>query len=1085
MHIFNEMEMLNLTFRMQKGYPRIEAYGTMPTLPFIPTGVFKTYIIVKSWVNYKIKHVFNDVEMLDLSFKMLNGFPKLSITGTMPTVPFLPAGVFKTEVIANSRYSYEIKHIFNEMEMLKITVKMIKGFPRIEIAGKMPTFPIIPTGAFKTEIIAKSWKNYEIRHTFNGMQMLNLKIAIINGKMEMIGKYGMTHKTHLVMEYEYMRWVKIMLPTTNTWLSKELGIEMHYQPTNEAKLLEGGNIKIVAMHDNMPLMEIAGYFGLTWDSTVYEILVKDFHINLMNLETILPFEIILPEVKFYGKIFLDRQNRNGLLPKLAFEAQIHKDEKIVFHYLLTTVETPYKLHIFFPYFFQHVLHLTHEHLEITHEHIVLGNKQVIKTLCNLTAKKLIGTITPTFMSFELFDGELSLVKYVTELTKIEVGRNAMVLEGVKTVEFNAYQPMLLPKILGFNKLMTKFHLEVADKAAGKVNINVAVYKDTTELVKVVVNNVEAPHMIVLEAPVLALQMKYDYDLSTKVGNLMINDKTYMMVKPTVANEAEVIVFGFPVVKVALRADEVKITTIIPKLPEIEVAFLTNGIKITAIIPDLPEIAAAVTLKTFSLFQNTLGIQILVGKVSHKTLFGWNFNKLKKAFVDVKLIGSGIEILGDYEVSHHLNWNILGLKNIDVEWTGKVLCPGVKLFKTPMVTQGKLLFKNFVLDLEIVVKLMDVPYTLIFKTKPLTVALLPFFQLSSINHLASRKKNLRDGYSCETNTYDNHQWCLCKPGERVTKIQSVHSNDYEDRQWTFQCSKIQPDFIVGSANAWYQETAESQYDKELLWNGTTDDSFLVGMTSDHDNHYEDRKFKFFTARNDNWYLTDCIWHTVNQYDGQLDYTLLDDEAIGGLHSVHSNYYEDRVWDIQVCKLRKKCTEVIEIEYNTGESVVSSELVTAGGQRFDNKNGQSDNSFTATISQSASKSLTESYEFSQSSGYTNEISMSVSAGATIGIPLIEETTLEVTTSTSSSWSFEETWTRSNSKTYTEENGRTMSFTANCNKGCECALDVIVKTAKGVIPYTMKSQSVDGQYQCVEEGMITVDYSFNGKATENDKC
>merc|ERR1711872_492296 len=151
---------------------------------------------------------------------------------------------------------------------------------------------------------------------------------------------------------------------------------------------------------------------------------------------------------------------------------------------------------------------------------------------------------------------------------------------------------------------------------------------TTELLKVVVNNVEAPYTIVLEAPVLALQMKYDYELSTKVGNVIINNKTYMMVKPTVA-------------------DEVEITTIIPKLPEIEVAFLTNGIKITAIIPDLPEIAAAVTLKTFSLFQNTLGIQILVGKMSHKTLFGWNFNMLKKAFVDVKLIGSGIELLGDY------------------------------------------------------------------------------------------------------------------------------------------------------------------------------------------------------------------------------------------------------------------------------------------------------------------------------------------------------------------------------------------------------------------------------------------------------
>merc|ERR1712042_96476 len=729
-HIFNEMEMFNFTFRMQKGYPRIEAYGTMPTLPFIPTGVFTTYIIVKSWVNYKIKHVFNDVEMLDLSFRMMKGYPRIEVTGTLPTLRFLSAGVFKTEVIVNSRVNYVFKHIFNDVEMFSLTCKMLKGYPRIEVTGIMPTLPLLPAGVFKTEVIFKNWLNYEIKHIFNELEILNLKIEIIDGKIEMIGKYGMTHKTHIIMEYEYMRWVKIMLPTTNTWLSKEFGIEMHYQPTNEAKLLEGGNIKIVAMLEKLPIITIGGYYGLILDSSKYEILLKDFHIKL-NQEIILFNGFTISELKFYGKmvfnyISMHDMLQNGMLPKLSVETMVHKDEKLIYQYLFTTIESPYKLRVFYPYLFKSILGLPHEHIDITHEHVVLGSKQVATTICNLTTKKLITTVTPTMMAFELFDGEISLVKYVTELTKIEVGRNAMLLEGTKTVQFNAYQPLLLPKILGFNKLKTKFHLEVVDKAAGKVNINVAVIKDTTELLTAVVNNVQAPYMIVLKAPVLALQMKYDYELSTKVGNVIINNKTYTMVKPTVPNEVEVIVFGFPVVKVALRADEVKITTIIPKLPEIEVAFLTNGIKITAIIPDLPEIAAAVTLKTFSLFQNTLGIQILVGKMSHKTLFGWNFNMSKKAFVDVKLIGSGIELLGDYEVFHHLNWNIVGLENIDVEWTGKVLCPGVKLFKTPMVTEGKLLFKNFIVDIKMVEKLMDVPYTLIVKTKPLTVALLPFF-----------------------------------------------------------------------------------------------------------------------------------------------------------------------------------------------------------------------------------------------------------------------------------------------------------------------------------------------------------------------
>merc|ERR1711874_629223 len=118
-------------------------------------------------------------------------------------------------------------------------------------------------------------------------------------------------------------------------------------------------------------------------------------------------------------------------------------------------------------------------------------------------------------------------------TKIDVGINSMLLEGNKIVQFNAYQPWFLPAILGFNQLKTKFHLEVVDKAEGKININVAVFKDTTELLNAVVNNVEVPYMIVVKAPVLPLEMKIDYEQSTKVWDVKINTKSYMKVRPTV------------------------------------------------------------------------------------------------------------------------------------------------------------------------------------------------------------------------------------------------------------------------------------------------------------------------------------------------------------------------------------------------------------------------------------------------------------------------------------------------------------------------------------------------------------------------
>merc|ERR1712142_433843 len=109
-----------MIFKMLHGYPRLEITGTMPTLPILPAGVFKTEVIVNNWFDFEMKHIFNKVEMLNIVFKMLNGFPMLEITGTMPTLPILPAGVFKTEVIVNNWVDYEIKHIFNDMEMLNI-----------------------------------------------------------------------------------------------------------------------------------------------------------------------------------------------------------------------------------------------------------------------------------------------------------------------------------------------------------------------------------------------------------------------------------------------------------------------------------------------------------------------------------------------------------------------------------------------------------------------------------------------------------------------------------------------------------------------------------------------------------------------------------------------------------------------------------------------------------------------------------------------------------------------------------------------------------------------------------------------------
>merc|ERR1719402_1058582 len=209
----------------------IEITGKMPTFQYFTAGDFKTEVIVNSWLNYEIKHTFNGLEMLRLTFQMLNGFPRMEITGKMPTVQYFTAGDFKTEVIVNSWLNYEIKHIFNGVEMLRSTCAMLNGFPMIEITGKMPTFQYFTAGDFKTEAIVNSWLNYEIKHTFNGLEMLRFTFHMLNGfpRMEITGTVPTTplftagvFKSQLIMKSLYNYEIKHV---SQEWRLLEL-----YQP---------------------------------------------------------------------------------------------------------------------------------------------------------------------------------------------------------------------------------------------------------------------------------------------------------------------------------------------------------------------------------------------------------------------------------------------------------------------------------------------------------------------------------------------------------------------------------------------------------------------------------------------------------------------------------------------------------------------------------------------------------------------------------------------------------------------------------------------------------------------------------------
>eukprot|EP00091_Calanus_sinicus_P004649 TRINITY_DN1498_c0_g1_i8.p1 TRINITY_DN1498_c0_g1~~TRINITY_DN1498_c0_g1_i8.p1 ORF type:complete len:375 (-),score=112.36 TRINITY_DN1498_c0_g1_i8:150-1274(-) len=275
-----------------------------------------------------------------------------------------------------------------EPKTLVMKPKIVNSLPTIEITGQVPTILWFKAGEINIQLTPYNLFDYEIKHT--------------NGKLDITLKY-FTIPAQVIIEYSKTM-VKLMIPVTYS-NNKMLEIELEYQPTNESSLLGGGNMKILVSLDSMPIIKIGGYCGLTINAANNEVIFNDFYVDVMDGA----FKASFSELKLFGKITIDSFNKNSLLPKISVAAKIEKDQKEMFNVLLTTVETGYKLRISYPYLLKNILNIQNlEYIEILHSHVVSGTETTITTICNFTSMKLMARITPTMISYELMDGEVSV-----------------------------------------------------------------------------------------------------------------------------------------------------------------------------------------------------------------------------------------------------------------------------------------------------------------------------------------------------------------------------------------------------------------------------------------------------------------------------------------------------------------------------------------------------------------------------------------------------------------------------------------------------------------------------------------------------
>merc|ERR1719470_50132 len=160
------------------------------------------------------------------------------------------------------------------------------------------------------------------------------------------------------------------------------------------------------------------------------------------------------------------------------------------------------------------VHVTKDTLEILDVEVTNVQAPKVTIIFNFFSMKFLAKITPTMITYELFDGELSLIKYVNQLNKMEVGTNSYIVEGKSNIHLNENSYLYkvqcyVSNSICFKDFTTNYHLEVVDKTVGKVNVQVRVTKDTLDILHAEINNMQVPYKISLKVPVLPFVMIVD------------------------------------------------------------------------------------------------------------------------------------------------------------------------------------------------------------------------------------------------------------------------------------------------------------------------------------------------------------------------------------------------------------------------------------------------------------------------------------------------------------------------------------------------------------------------------------------------
>ncbi|XP_046564855.1 hemagglutinin/amebocyte aggregation factor-like [Haliotis rubra] len=151
-----------------------------------------------------------------------------------------------------------------------------------------------------------------------------------------------------------------------------------------------------------------------------------------------------------------------------------------------------------------------------------------------------------------------------------------------------------------------------------------------------------------------------------------------------------------------------------------------------------------------------------------------------------------------------------------------------------------------------------------------------------------------------NQFDEPFTFTCPAETSLIHVVSSHDNYHQDRVWEFSC-RAPPHHDAKMINCEWTGKYQNEFDQPLTFQCARD-GLIAGISSVRNDYHEDRRFKFYCCEVPGYIPGSCYFTPyVNNLNEHMDYVVPGGKVMRGIDSYHDNHKEDRRFKFEICGL----------------------------------------------------------------------------------------------------------------------------------------------------------------------------------------